>query len=341
MDKALALPALVLLDEAGAGTDPERGRRARDGDHRSLPPPRRDGGRDDALRRAEVVRVDDRGRDVGGLRVRSRDVRADLPAELRIARQQPRARDRDAARAAGRASSSRRGAQRSERESAARRAPRARSSATCRRSSTSAGSSRASGRCCEETRREAAGARAGAARPRRDVPQAARPADRRAAARGAARDRRGRRRAEGPRVERLPRTPSGARRAWCRRATSARRARTRGRRSRRSRSGCASRRMLRRQPAPAVTGRPAAVGDRVRGRAVRTRGDRPVAARRRTPKWTCAASGCARGSTSCACSCPRPASPRHRRGCASTSSCSRATGRLGAERDRHARRTKR
>ena len=48
MDAALALPALVLLDEAGAGTDPIEGGALGDGDHRSLPRARRDGRRDDA-----------------------------------------------------------------------------------------------------------------------------------------------------------------------------------------------------------------------------------------------------------------------------------------------------
>ena len=37
MDRALALPALVLLDEAGAGTDPVEGGALGDGDHRALP----------------------------------------------------------------------------------------------------------------------------------------------------------------------------------------------------------------------------------------------------------------------------------------------------------------
>ena len=56
MDRALTLPALVLLDEAGGGTDPNRRRCPGDGDDRPLPRPRRDGGGDDALRRVEVVR---------------------------------------------------------------------------------------------------------------------------------------------------------------------------------------------------------------------------------------------------------------------------------------------
>jgi len=37
MDRGLDLPALVLLDEVGAGTDPGRWRRARHGGHRPLP----------------------------------------------------------------------------------------------------------------------------------------------------------------------------------------------------------------------------------------------------------------------------------------------------------------
>ena len=86
MDRALRLPALVLLDEVGCRHRPDRRRRARRGDHRSLPPPRRHGDRDDALRRAEDLRVDDRRRDERRVRVRPRDVRADLPADLRIAR---------------------------------------------------------------------------------------------------------------------------------------------------------------------------------------------------------------------------------------------------------------
>ena len=70
MDKALVTPALVLLDEAGTGTDPNEGGALAMGDHRPLPAPRRDGGGDDALRHVEVVRVDDRRGGVGGIRVR-------------------------------------------------------------------------------------------------------------------------------------------------------------------------------------------------------------------------------------------------------------------------------
>ena len=88
-----------------------------DGHRRSLPPARRARHRDDALRRAEDVRVDDRGRGQRRVRLRSGDVRADLPADLRLARPQPRDRDRRAARhaaavvAAARGTSARREAQ--------------------------------------------------------------------------------------------------------------------------------------------------------------------------------------------------------------------------------------
>ena len=80
------------------------------------------------------------------------DVRADLPAELRLAGQQPRARDRQPARACRPTSSSRRGrsAARASRSSPS---TSPRSSATCRRSITSAGSRRASGRRWRRRRR--------------------------------------------------------------------------------------------------------------------------------------------------------------------------------------------
>ena len=42
MDRALELPALVLLDEVGSGTDPIEGGALGVADHRSLPPARRD-----------------------------------------------------------------------------------------------------------------------------------------------------------------------------------------------------------------------------------------------------------------------------------------------------------
>ena len=89
---------------------PGRGRRARHGGRRSLPRARRARDRDDALRRAEVVRGDDAGGRGGGVRFRSRDVRADLSADLRLAGREPGARDGRAARPAGRRSSPRRAA---------------------------------------------------------------------------------------------------------------------------------------------------------------------------------------------------------------------------------------
>ena len=97
MDRDLALPALVLLDEVGAGTDPVEGGALGIAviDHFRKRGAHLD--RDDALRRAEVVRVDDRGRRERGVRLQSGDVRADLPADLRIAGPQPGDRDRRAA----------------------------------------------------------------------------------------------------------------------------------------------------------------------------------------------------------------------------------------------------
>ena len=135
-----------------------------------------------------------------------------------------------------------------EREVAARRAPR---QGPARRADARARAPArgARARDARRERRQAAGARAGAARPRGDVPEAARRADRGAAARRAARDRFGGRRAEG--ADRRPggRRGAGARRGWSRPARSARPGPRRGRRSTRSASGCA--------PAPRHVGQPA------------------------------------------------------------------------------------
>ena len=93
MDRDLALPALVLLDEIGAGTDPDRRRRAGRCHRRSLPHARRARHRHDALRRAEDLRVDHARRRVGRVCVRSRRLRADVSPDLRVARPQSGARN--------------------------------------------------------------------------------------------------------------------------------------------------------------------------------------------------------------------------------------------------------
>ncbi len=64
----------------GRGDRPRRGRRARPRDRGPPAGARRARGGDDALRAAEVVCLDDRRRGLRGVRVRSRDVRADVPA---------------------------------------------------------------------------------------------------------------------------------------------------------------------------------------------------------------------------------------------------------------------
>ena len=99
MDRNLALPALVLLDEVGAGTDPVEGGalgiavidhfRTR-GAHLIATT------HYDALKSyaSTTEGVDERG-----VRLQSGDVRADLPADLRLARTQPGHRDRRAPRA--------------------------------------------------------------------------------------------------------------------------------------------------------------------------------------------------------------------------------------------------
>ena len=83
MDRGLATPALVLLDEVGSGTDPIEGGALGVAivDHFRRRGATRD--RDEPLRRAQDLRVDDRRRGERGVRLRRRDVRADLPAALR------------------------------------------------------------------------------------------------------------------------------------------------------------------------------------------------------------------------------------------------------------------
>ncbi len=105
MDRALAPAGARAARRSRRRHRSARGRRARHGDDRSLPPARRDRDRDDALRRAEVVRVDDAGGGGGGVRVPSGDLRADVSADLRIARVEPGARDGRAAWSAARRSS--------------------------------------------------------------------------------------------------------------------------------------------------------------------------------------------------------------------------------------------
>ena len=99
MDRSLAMPALVLLDEVGSGTDPIEGGALGVAivDHF-----RRRGAtviatsHYDALKTYASTTDGVRQR---GVRLRRRDVRADLPADLRLARPQPGARDRGAPRA--------------------------------------------------------------------------------------------------------------------------------------------------------------------------------------------------------------------------------------------------
>ena len=326
MERALALPALVLLDEAGAGHRSGRRRRAGDGDHRALPPARRDGGRDDALRRAEVVRVDDRRGDAGRVRLRSEDVRADLSPELRLARAAAwRSRSRPGS-GCRRRSSSRRA-----RTAASARSQLAEHLAKVERDMQALEHERRLAARERETLAEAAAklqAREQELRESRgDVQDAARRADRGAAARRAARDRRGGRRAEGADRRAGGRGGAARRRGWCRPARPARRGPRRARRSTRSASGCAAHR--RRAGAGDRAGRRRAgrprVGDRVlvgafglegvvqalhdREAEVDVRGKR---LRARVDELRVVT--------------PAAASPRSRRGCGSTSTCSRATG---------------
>ena len=86
---ACARPA--RRDRRGHGSP--RRRRARRGDRRSLSHAGRARRRDDALRRAEDVRGDDARSDERRVRIRSRELRADVSPRLRIAREKPRTGD--------------------------------------------------------------------------------------------------------------------------------------------------------------------------------------------------------------------------------------------------------
>ena len=158
MDRDLALPALVLLDEVGAGTDPVEG---------------------GALGTAVIDHFRQRGAHLVAtthydslksyasttegvverrVRVQSRDVRADLPAGLRLARAQPGDRDRRAARHAG--GGHRGGAREPDRaREAARRAPRARGRRPARARAGAAGRSTQERMARRRSRAEAARAR--------------------------------------------------------------------------------------------------------------------------------------------------------------------------------------
>ena len=177
---------------SASGTDPSRRRRARRGHRRSLPHARRDGDRDEPLRRAEDLRLDDRRRGQRGVRLRRRHVRADLSAD-RTARP-GRSLALEIAGAArpepGRSSPPRGRICRAAR-SAARRAPRQDRSRHAR--------ARARAAACGARARDARGRRSAHARMREEALQAARrdvqaPAQRGArraqVAAGAARDRR-------------------------------------------------------------------------------------------------------------------------------------------------------
>ena len=99
MDRDLALPALVLLDEVGAGTDPVEGGALGTAviDHF-----RKRGAHLVATTHYDSLKSyasTTEGVDERGVRLQPGDVRADLPADLRIAGTQPRDRDRGAARA--------------------------------------------------------------------------------------------------------------------------------------------------------------------------------------------------------------------------------------------------
>ena len=102
MTRDLARPALVLLDEVGAGTDPTEGGALGRGHRGPLPPAGRDGGGDHPPRPDEGVRAVHAGRRVRVVRLRPADLRADLPPGPGRPGAQPRPGDGGAARPARR-----------------------------------------------------------------------------------------------------------------------------------------------------------------------------------------------------------------------------------------------
>ena len=319
MDRALALPALVLLDEIGSGHRPGRGRRARDGGRRALPDAGRARALHDARRGDEDLRVDHAGRGRGGVRLRPRDLRAQLPPGLRVAGPQPGARNRGAPRAQ----------RRRHRPGAARTSARATRSwrSTWRRIDENLHELEHERRLVARERQVLGDAetriksREEALRQREEAfRRKVGGAARRSPARRAARDRQGRRRPEaaGVGVDRGGRAaPVEAGRPGCRASrpgTRGPRGARRGRRSKRPPPGSAGEERASGRPAPAAAAdaRPAVAGDRVVVAGL-GHGGHPgrdcTATRRRS---TCTASGCARASATCGSS-PRPGGRRRQK----------------------------
>ncbi len=102
MTRELARPALVLLDEVGAGTDPTEGGALGVAIVEHFRQVGSDGARDDAPRADEGLRAVDARRRDRVLRLRPRELPADVSADARGAGPEPRARDGRAAGAASR-----------------------------------------------------------------------------------------------------------------------------------------------------------------------------------------------------------------------------------------------
>ena len=281
MDRALEMPALVLLDELGAGTDPVEGGALGMALVDHFKAARRAGPRDHALRRAEVVCGDHARRRRRGVQRQPRDVRADLPPDLRIARRQPGPRHGRPPRPAG--VDRRRGARLPHHPRVAgRRAPGARrpGSAGARPRAPRGGAEAARARLDRE--------RPAGARRRRQGTRAAGPAQgrRRAAAAPARRQARDRSRRRG-------RAGQGRRARRRRRLAATRHPRRRhhtlgrpvDRRDRPPAGGCASRARRRRRPGPRRRRhrrrRRAAAAGAAAGHPARDRGPRPRPARAR------------------------------------------------------------